>query len=138
MSDTDPDAALERMMAKVAATQEELARVRSNGEALGGQVRVTVDIDGRITDLVLDPALHALHLSDVAAAITAAHTTALTWARAAASEIQRDLHEDPYVAAIAHRTATAGLRKMFARKEPRATYTDTEESHPPQVSESGW
>ncbi|MFF3570059.1 YbaB/EbfC family nucleoid-associated protein [Nocardia jiangxiensis] len=138
MSDTDPDAALERMMAKVAATQQELAQVRGNGEALGGQVRVTVDIDGRIADLVLDPALHALHLSDVAAAITAAHTTALSWARAAASEIQRDLHEDPCVAAIAHRTAAGGLRKTLARNEPQPIYPDTEQSHPPQVSESGW
>ncbi|QIS10613.1 YbaB/EbfC family nucleoid-associated protein [Nocardia arthritidis] len=127
---TDTDAALERLMVKAAHLQDELAQICCHATAADGQVQVTVDVAGAIVELSLAATLYGTDLGDLAAAITAAHTAAHAEAAQIATDLQRELRDDPYTAAIATRLAAAGRQTP-----PQPAYDDSCRA---QANESAW
>ncbi|MGY2060730.1 YbaB/EbfC family nucleoid-associated protein, partial [Nocardia gipuzkoensis] len=97
---TDPGTALNQLIEQAARLRDRLVRIRGRGESLGGQVRVEVDAEGDIVELTLSAELHALHLQDVATAVTDAHRQARAQARTLAPDIHRELCADPNIAVI--------------------------------------
>jgi len=104
----NPNAALTELMVKAARVEQDVARVRGRGESAFGRVRVEVDAAGKITDLYLDAALHGMAAPELARLITDAQHAACAHARAAADELERELRDDPYAAAVVSEAA-AGL-----------------------------
>ncbi|MFI5776715.1 YbaB/EbfC family nucleoid-associated protein [Nocardia sp. NPDC051570] len=115
-----------------------LTQIRRCGEAVGGRVCVEVDVEGEITRLTLSPDLSGTDLPDLAAAITQAHKTARARARAAATDISRELRE-PYIGGFIHQMTTAG--ELFGFSDPalpNPAQPIGDEDGPSPVDESGW
>jgi hypothetical protein len=104
----NPNAALTALMVTAARIDEDVALVRGWGEADLGRVRVEVDAAGKITDLYLDASLHGV-APDLARLIIEAQNAACVHARAAVEELERELRDDPYAAAVVSQAAAAGL-----------------------------
>ncbi len=115
------DAALTELMVKAARIEQDVARVRGRGESALGRVRVEVDAAGKITDLHPDAALHGIATPELAGLITAAQHAACAHARAAADELERELRDDPYAAAVVSQAATAGLSPETLTPPARTT-----------------
>lgn len=115
---TSLDAELTDLMVKAARIEQSVALIRGRGEAGGSHVRVEVDATGRITDLVLDAALRGIPPSDIARLVVEAQHTAHLEARRLADELERELRDDPYAAAIVTRAAAAHLNSVDGSRQP--------------------
>lgn len=108
----------EELTAKAARIHRALQTIRGRARSGGGEVRIEVDVDGRITDLVLSESFSAIS-ADV---IVRTHASALDEATRAAGDIKRELLEDPRVSALVDRTTAT-----------RPTYPATELRQPPSI-----
>ncbi|WP_161965419.1 YbaB/EbfC family nucleoid-associated protein [Rhodococcus sp. P1Y] len=108
----------EELTAKAARIHRALQTIRGIARSGGGEVRIEVDVDGRITDLVLSESFSAIS-ADV---IVQTHASALDEATRAAGDIKRELLEDPRVSALVDRTTAA-----------RPTYPTTDLRQPPSI-----
>jgi len=115
----NPDAALTVLMVKAARIEQDTAQIRGQGEADLGRVRVEVDAAGKITNLYLDESLRGMAPSGLARLITEAQHAACAHARAAAEELDRELRDDPYAAAVVSQAAAAGLASETPTPPPR-------------------
>jgi len=115
------DAALTELMVKAARIEQGVARLRGRGESALGRVRVEVDAEGKITDLHLDAALHGIAPPELARLITAAQHAACVHARTAAEELELELRDDPYAAAVVSEAAAAGLAPETPTPPARTT-----------------
>lgn len=108
----------EELTAKAARIHRAVQAVRGRARSGGGEVRIEVDVDGRITDLVLSESFSGIS-ADV---IVRTHASALDDATRAAGDIKRELLEDPRVSALVDRTTAA-----------RPTYPATDLRQPPSI-----
>lgn len=112
----------EELAAKAARVQRSLQQVRGRAVSAGGEVRISVGVDGRIHEIDLAPWLFEIgnaqidnpQMDNAASArmIADTHLDALRDAESIAVDIRRELLDDPRVARVVDRVAAAPVPKV--------------------------
>ncbi|MFJ4652217.1 YbaB/EbfC family nucleoid-associated protein [Nocardia sp. NPDC088792] len=111
MTTSSADAALTELMLRAVVIEERVEQIRGRGEAAEGRIRAEVDVRGTLTGLYIADSLAGFAMDELAQWVTRAQSEACTRARAEADEMQRELTESSYAAALFHEAAQAGLRE---------------------------